>query len=345
MSKLKVTFTGFMLPVVLLFGSSQADSRNPATTNSHGQSGTLQKMIVDNGSVTMQLDLNGLNGSGSLVARPVTLHFAAAPNCFFPILVFNDLLRGIGPGSMGLDFQDSSSGGVNAPDYNLPAPLNRSLKRLTLEKLRSGDGFAVRDSTTGFTFFNIKGQQYDYDATAQSFAITGGRLLLSNQFASALGIPSDASSWAGTISVGAAMRPIQIDYVVRGEAKSVVMPPIQHAIGFGVQSLVPGPDVIVGDIEDVDQMGNNATQVGLAIGTDSCNNGDQPVDWFALPSNDHPVVPQNLYRMSGGANNDERFEQIGQSWMKHTFEALEETVCGRCYTKCCPKINHLHHGC
>src|SRR5262249_16857190 len=94
-----------------------------------------------------------------------------------------------------------------------------------------------------------------------------------------------------------------------------------------------------------DQMGNNATQVGLAIGTDSCNNGDQPVDWFALPSNDHPVVPQNLYRMSGGANNDERFEQIGQSWMKHTFEALEETVCGSCNTNGCQTFTHLCPGC
>ena len=98
---------------------------------------------------------------------------------------------------------------------------------------------------------------------------------------------------------------------------------------------MPGPDVIVGDIEDVDHMGSNATQVGLAIGTDSCNNGDQPIDWFALPQTDHPVVPQNLYRMSGGADNDEHFEQIGQSWMKHTFLALEDTVCGNCDTSNC----------
>jgi hypothetical protein len=35
--------------------------------------------------------------------------------------------------------------------------------------------------------------------------------------------------------------------------------------------------------------------------------------WFANPENDHPVIPQNLYRMSGGASNNERFEQIGQS--------------------------------
>ena len=73
MSKLKVTLTGFMLLVVLLFASTYAASRNPSTKNDSKQSGTIQKMIVENASVTMQLDLNGLNGSNSLVARPVTL--------------------------------------------------------------------------------------------------------------------------------------------------------------------------------------------------------------------------------------------------------------------------------
>ena len=109
---------------------------------------------------------------------------------------------------------------------------------------------------------------------------------------------------------------------------------------------MPGPDVIVGDVEDVAQFASPVgTQVGLAIGTDSCNNGDQPVDWFALPQTDHPVVPQNLYRMSGGANNDERFEQIGQSWMKHTFLALEDFVCGTCNTSGCQTGSHLCPGC
>ena len=87
MSKLKITITGFILPLVLLFGSPRANSRDPGTKdnhNSYAQSGTVQKMIVDNGSVTMQLDLNRLNGSNSLVARPVTLQFSVAANSFFP---------------------------------------------------------------------------------------------------------------------------------------------------------------------------------------------------------------------------------------------------------------------
>jgi hypothetical protein len=55
--------------------------------------------------------------------------------------------------------------------------------------------------------------------------------------------------------------------------------------------------------------------------------GNQEVHFFQLPNTDHPVVSQNLYRMSGGANNDERFEQIGQSWVKHTFGADQGNAC------------------
>jgi hypothetical protein len=333
----KITLTGFVLLSVLFFANASGNNASqPKQNASEALTGTLQKMIVENASVTMLLDLNGLNGSSSLVARPVTLHFAAAPNSFFPVLVFNDLLRGLQPGSMALALQNSPSAEVNGPGYsNLPAALRSSLKRLTVEKLPSGQGFdlAVRDGNTGFTFFNIEGHQYNYDAAAQSFTIIGGRLLISKQFASTVGIPSEPGSLAGTISIGAAMRPIQVDRLVGGETKSTVLPPLQHALGPGVPNLVPGPDVIVGDVEDVAQFqAPVGTQVGLAIGTDSCNNGDQPINWLALPNTDHPVVPQNLYRMSGGANNDARFEQIGQSWMKHTFLALQGSVCGTCNT-------------
>jgi hypothetical protein len=250
---------------------------------------------------------------------------------------------------MVLAWQNSASGGVDARGYsNLPAALTSSLKRLTLEKLPSGHGFelAVRDSNTGFTFFNIEGHQYNYDAAARSFTIIGGKLLVSKQFASILGIPSEAGSLAGTISVGAAMQPIQSDQIVRGETKSMVMPPIQHAVSPGTPTLVPGPDVIVGDLEAVEQAGNDATSVGLGVGTVSCNNGDQPINWHPLPNTDHPIIPQNLYRMSGGEDNTERFEQIGQSWMKHAFFALEEFICGTCNTSPpCVTGDQLCPGC
>jgi hypothetical protein len=368
---LKKTLIALTLPLLFLLvvaaslcrgalGSSLTEARLHSAVATTPQSGTLQKMIVENGSVTMDLDLNKLNPEsfqGAVAGNSQTLHFSAGANSFFPILVFNDQLRGLLPGSIALVPQTSVTGGgavagigdagVNASGYSLPLQLGTSLKQLVVEKLPSGQGtdLAVRDSNTGFTFFNIQGHQYDYDPAAQSLAITNGKLLISKELANAMGRPSDAGSVAGTISIGAVMQPAQITQLANGQPQSLVMPPLQHTLSPETPNVVPGPDVIVGDIEDVDDQGNNATQVGLAIGTDSCNVGDTPVDWFALPQTDHPVVPQNLYRMSGGADNTERFEQIGQSWMKHTFEALEESVCATCNTSGCQTGTHLCPGC
>src|SRR5439155_25306297 len=130
------------------------------------------KMIVENGGVTIDLDLNGFNGSSSLVARPVTLQFQIGANSFFPILVFNDLLRGAEPGSMTLVQQNAGAAGVSDPGYSLPAALAASLKQLVVEKLSSDQGYdlAVRDGNTGFTFFNVAGGEYNYDANAQSLS-------------------------------------------------------------------------------------------------------------------------------------------------------------------------------
>src|SRR5204863_9158270 len=125
----KLTFAGLMLPLFLLFMPPEATPNNSAAqmqTNpgSPGQNGTLQKMIVENGSVTMDLDLNRLNGISSVAANPVTLHFAVAANSFFTILVFNDLLRGPEQGALSLVQQNSTSA-VNAAGYSLPLSLNK----------------------------------------------------------------------------------------------------------------------------------------------------------------------------------------------------------------------------
>src|SRR5205814_5673020 len=91
----------------------------------------------------------------------------------------------------------------------------------------------------------------------------------------------------------------------------------------------PEPYYIVGNRSWLAQFDNAVgTQVGLAVQTVSCNHGQGDLDWFKLPDNDHPVIPQNLYRMSGGTDNTERFEQIGQSSVKHAFFANPQDFCG-----------------
>src|SRR5438874_9976756 len=309
--------------------SSQAASRTARSPQRAGSAmataptGTLQKMIVESGSVTIDLDLNGFNETSSLVARPVTLQFAVGANSFFPILVFNDLLRGPEQGSMAL-----IPAGINASGYSLPAALGASRMRLVIEKLSSNrcHDLAVRDANTGFTFFNVEGHQYNYDAKAQLLSITKGRLLVSKEFANVIGRPSNAGEVVGRISVGTAMQPIEINRLdENGNIKSASLPAL-HQPGVGT---VPGPDVIVGNLIDLVQLDNGAVngKVGVSLGTDACNKGTENVEWFALPDNRHPFIPQNLYRMSGGADNTQQFEQIGQSWGKHAFAAASSNTC------------------
>ncbi|HMJ09628.1 MAG TPA: carboxypeptidase-like regulatory domain-containing protein, partial [Pyrinomonadaceae bacterium] len=235
---------------------------------------------------------------------------------FFTVLVFNDELRGPLPSAMTLIPRTTAS---------LPGKLNASYQQLVVENLSWGGPFdlVVRDGKTGFVFFNIEGSEYDYEAAGRSLNIKEGRLLVSKEFAIDLGRPDDAGALVGNISINATMQPIEVTQMVDGEVTSDTLPSLTPESGT-----VPGPDVIVGDLNGLAQFGGSSgTQVGLAVGTDSCNFGVENLHWFALPDNDHPVIPQNMYRMSGGATNDERFEQIGQSNVKHAFTALTNNIC------------------
>ncbi|MBI5365387.1 MAG: hypothetical protein HZA53_19575 [Planctomycetes bacterium] len=86
-----------------------------------------------------------------------------------------------------------------------------------------------------------------------------------------------------------------------------------------------GPDVIVGELIDT----INAAPVGgidaLALGTYSCNIGNVQLNWVSNNAN-HPVIAQNLYRYKviAGAG---RMEQVGMSWLKHGFTALQDNLC------------------
>jgi hypothetical protein len=97
----------------------------------------------------------------------------------------------------------------------------------------------------------------------------------------------------------------------------------------GDSGLLPGPDVIVGAIPDVARYApatvNGVEYASYAIGTTSCNIGSSQLQWQPMPSTLHPTIPQNMYRWKNG-----RFEQIGMSWIKHGFCALQQSLCGTC---------------
>ena len=128
---------GFLLPTIVCAISAQC-GLDPLSGN-----GTLQKMIVERGNATMDIDLNRLNGINSTREKVETLRFAVAANSFFPILVFNNALRGAELGSMGLIPQNSAA---------LPAALIASLNQLVIEKIDWSGALdiVVRDRKSGF---------------------------------------------------------------------------------------------------------------------------------------------------------------------------------------------------
>jgi hypothetical protein len=88
-----------------------------------------------------------------------------------------------------------------------------------------------------------------------------------------------------------------------------------------------GPDVTVFSFTDVHSYGSADGFVGYAVGTVSCNRGDDPLNWCdehsgcapGATTHDHPVIAQNLYRLKNG-----RFDQIGMSWLKHGFYSTNQ---------------------
>jgi hypothetical protein len=109
-----------------------------------------------------------------------------------------------------------------------------------------------------------------------------------------------------------------------GQMNAIALP------GEEGEALLPaGPDVIVGDIPDVAAYAtgtvNGVTYASYAIGSTSCNVGTVQLQWQPMPSTKHPTIPQNMYRVKGGA-----IEQIGLSWCKHGFCALQQDICGTC---------------
>lgn len=81
------------------------------------------------------------------------------------------------------------------------------------------------------------------------------------------------------------------------------------------------PDVITGDIVGVTRYGPIGDITAYSIGTTSCNVGTCQANWVSTTA-EHPLIAQNLFRLKNG-----RFEQIGQSWLKHASAALQLNTC------------------
>ena len=203
----------------------------------------------------------------------------------------------------------------------LPAALAASLKQLVIEKLPSDAAFdlAVRDGKTGFTFFNIEGHQYDYDANAQSAKHHR------RQAAHFTGVCQCAwpaircrcGCWQNLDRRRDATdrdRPRLTRWRAAIDASAgITATGSWHSTGPGCHRWRPARNGTIWPCWNSSWPGGRnrfLQQRDRARGL-VCIAEQRSSLWFR----------RTLYRMSGAANNNDRFEQIGQSWLKHTFAA------------------------
>ncbi|NOX60003.1 MAG: hypothetical protein GXP29_14250 [Planctomycetes bacterium] len=95
---------------------------------------------------------------------------------------------------------------------------------------------------------------------------------------------------------------------------------------LAVPTRAAGPDILVSDLPFIVVYNTTGGISAYGIATTSCNIGDAPASWFDDPiapdGNLHPVIAQNLYRYE-----NDRFEQIGMSWVKHGFCGINDPGC------------------
>ncbi|MGA1489262.1 MAG: hypothetical protein ACO4B3_09680 [Planctomycetota bacterium] len=91
-------------------------------------------------------------------------------------------------------------------------------------------------------------------------------------------------------------------------------------------AMAQGPDVIVGGLPSTNSYGTSGGTgiYAYSVATTSCNVGSSNLSWVAS-TNAHPVIAQDMWRLKDG-----RFTQIGNSWLKHGFCALQQNLCGAC---------------
>ena len=135
----KLTLTGLALPLFLLFASPpssapKAFSATKETPESQGQTGTLQKMIVQGGSITTQFNLNRLNG----IATPCIGQY-----------VFEQIGGSIVPGTT-----DSGNHGDNQVT-NIALPFSYTLYDQTFNSINVSSNGNAQFTTADTAFTNI----------------------------------------------------------------------------------------------------------------------------------------------------------------------------------------------
>jgi subtilisin-like proprotein convertase family protein/cytochrome c553 len=106
-----------------------------------------------------------------------------------------------------------------------------------------------------------------------------------------------------------------------GDAPSA-LPPLEADFELSSDRVSQGADMTFCQLYGLYQHARSGDYARMALGTTSWNIGDTDLQWTSGLGNRHPYIVQNLFRLE-----DDRFEQVAVSWIKHGFYALSSFQC------------------
>ncbi|MFQ5590219.1 MAG: hypothetical protein ACE5HE_03555 [Phycisphaerae bacterium] len=278
-----------------------------------------QYYVATSGSVTFRFAEDALKQLGLAFAAQGQLgdgpfpQFAVDPTSTFEVELEDGVFAGVVSGEL------RTRGALL-----VQGPIERVvIGNLTLQADRDGRisiKSRLEDEAKGDAVFDVDSVMFDVHQAGKELRIIG-ELTIARPWTRALGKPQAAGAVIGTVIVEAGMRSAEeIPRPPRAKSKRAARP-----APSGRSAVVDGSDVIVAELQTIIHYPSDDPLIeAFAVGTTACNLGNQRANWIASTS-DHPVIIQNAYRLK-----DDRFEQIGLSWVKHGFYAVSQSLCGPC---------------
>ncbi len=303
------------------FGAVRADQR-PVRSDARDQvaAGLAEKWVVSGGSTTLHFDPDVLADLGLYVEgldQGSARHRDDADSVMLPIDPASRLTFSVVDGSLKrIAHGDIVHFGVlpfglDGLEFNLEelilAPADDELISTLwfLDPARNG-------GAAGLVVDRVK---VGFDPATRSLTMHSPELRLSRELADLMGDPGLADVTIGSVTVYARAK-----WVGGAEPEGDDFPPGDDPmpLGGGI-----GCDMVYCQLYGLGQYGRSSDIVGLSKGTTSWNIGDEDCIWLNIPDEEHPFIVMNLFRLM-----DDRFEQIGQSHIKHGFYALASHQCG-----------------
>jgi hypothetical protein len=163
----------------------------------------------------------------------------------------------------------------------------------------------------------VRSTSFRFTWNTGDLALLMGDLVVTREWARALGQPALAGQPIGTFDLHVSAQP------EFGEAIAPEQPREERSGPGGSPML----DITLGELYGLASFGHEGVfpngVSGLAVSTTSCNSGQVRVPWNAPMAETHPSICAGVFRVNSAGV----LEMLGHSWLKHGFLALSNDQC------------------